>query len=83
MTATSYATTLNDLHTHLSAVTTAEELDALPPCSVILEWDDVALMKDYSGRWFAGGSNHRFTSDSIVMPVLLLWLGRNRGADGQ
>lgn len=76
--AANYAVILNDIHAHLSCITTTEELDALPPESIILEWGTVAMTKDYSGCWFGGADDYRYMSNAITLPVILLWLGHNR-----
>lgn len=77
MSATGYATTLNDLHENVSVITTEEELDDLPAWSVILSSENVAWQKEPTGYWFTGGLLSANTAKSLAryLPGLLLWRG--------
>ena len=50
-----------------AVVTTAEELDALPTFSVILDADGDSAQKDQEGRWWYW-AGHRSVETSAILP---------------
>lgn len=58
-------------------IASAEELDALPARSVIVESHGLACQKHHLGGWLEAGGRARFSADRIQLPATVAYIPEN------